>query len=84
MTAQSALQEDADAIGLSILSGAHLTLFSRIFEGLRGRASRTTLIGEHSPERTFRRPGGHYSGKRGGVDVERGEGTTSARGVAVS
>jgi methylmalonyl-CoA mutase C-terminal domain/subunit len=37
MIAQTALQEDVDAIGLSILSGAHLTLFPRIFEALRAR-----------------------------------------------
>jgi methylmalonyl-CoA mutase C-terminal domain/subunit len=28
----TAIQEDADAIGLSILSGAHLTLFKKIME----------------------------------------------------
>lgn len=37
MIAQTALQEDVDAIGLSILSGAHLTLFPRIIEELRMR-----------------------------------------------
>jgi methylmalonyl-CoA mutase C-terminal domain/subunit len=37
MIAQTALQEDVDAIGLSILSGAHLTLFPRILEELRSR-----------------------------------------------
>jgi methylmalonyl-CoA mutase, C-terminal domain len=37
MIAQTALQEDVDAIGLSILSGAHLTLFPRIFAELRSR-----------------------------------------------
>jgi methylmalonyl-CoA mutase C-terminal domain/subunit len=37
MIAQTALQEDVDAIGISILSGAHLTLFPRIFEELRAR-----------------------------------------------
>jgi isobutyryl-CoA mutase small subunit len=31
----AALQEDADAIGLSILSGAHMTLFARVLELLR-------------------------------------------------
>ena len=31
----TAIQEDADAIGLSILSGAHLTLFSRVLTLLR-------------------------------------------------
>ena len=37
MIAQTALQEDVDAIGISILSGAHLTLFPRIFDELRSR-----------------------------------------------
>ena len=31
----AALQEDADAIGLSILSGAHMTQFGRVLELLR-------------------------------------------------
>jgi methylmalonyl-CoA mutase, C-terminal domain len=31
----AALQEDADAIGLSILSGSHMTQFSRLLELLR-------------------------------------------------
>jgi methylmalonyl-CoA mutase C-terminal domain/subunit len=31
----TAVQEDADAIGLSILSGAHMTQFSRVLELLR-------------------------------------------------
>jgi methylmalonyl-CoA mutase C-terminal domain/subunit len=29
---QTAIQEDADAVGLSILSGAHMTLFTRTLE----------------------------------------------------
>lgn len=37
MIAEAALQEDADAIGLSILSGAHLTLFPRVLAELRKR-----------------------------------------------
>ena len=32
---QAVLQEDADAVGLSLLSGAHLTLVPKIIEGLR-------------------------------------------------
>ena len=35
--AEAALQEDADAVGLSLLSGAHLTLFPRVVEELAGR-----------------------------------------------
>jgi methylmalonyl-CoA mutase C-terminal domain/subunit len=34
---ETAIQEDADAIGLSVLSGAHLTLFGRVAELLRER-----------------------------------------------
>ena len=34
---ETALQEDAHAIGLSILSGAHMTLFRRVLELLRER-----------------------------------------------
>ena len=33
--AETALQEDVDAVGLSLLSGAHLTLFPRVMEELR-------------------------------------------------
>jgi methylmalonyl-CoA mutase C-terminal domain/subunit len=34
---ETAIQEDADAIGLSILSGAHLTLFERLMTLLKER-----------------------------------------------
>jgi methylmalonyl-CoA mutase C-terminal domain/subunit len=38
--AETTLQEDADAVGLSVLSGAHLTLFPKVVDELaaRGRA----------------------------------------------
>jgi methylmalonyl-CoA mutase C-terminal domain/subunit len=32
---QAVVQEDADAVGLSLLSGAHLTLVPKVIEGLR-------------------------------------------------
>ena len=35
--AEAAVQEDADAVGLSVLSGAHLTLFPRVVQELRAR-----------------------------------------------
>jgi methylmalonyl-CoA mutase, C-terminal domain len=38
MIAEAAVQEDVDAVGLSILSGAHLTLFPRILELLREKS----------------------------------------------
>lgn len=34
---RSAIQEDVDAIGLSLLSGAHLVLFARVLELLRSQ-----------------------------------------------
>ena len=34
---QTAVQEDADAVGLSVLSGAHMTLFARLTELMRER-----------------------------------------------
>jgi methylmalonyl-CoA mutase, C-terminal domain len=42
----AAIQEDADAIGLSVLSGAHMTLFARVLEILRERdAADITVFG---------------------------------------
>jgi methylmalonyl-CoA mutase C-terminal domain/subunit len=42
----AAIQEDADAIGLSILSGAHMTQFSRVLELLREQgATDITVFG---------------------------------------
>ncbi|MFD6100067.1 cobalamin B12-binding domain-containing protein [Nocardiopsis flavescens] len=35
MIVAAALQEDADAIGLSVLSGAHMTMFTRVLELLK-------------------------------------------------
>ncbi len=46
------IQEDADAVGLSLLSGAHLTLVPRIVEGLaaQGRDDVVVLVGGIIPE----------------------------------
>src|SRR5512147_1189916 len=37
MIADAAVQEDVDAVGLSILSGAHMTLFPAVLDELRAR-----------------------------------------------
>ena len=52
MIAEAALQEDVDAIGLSILSGAHLALVPRVMEILRalGLAQLPVLIGGIIPD----------------------------------
>lgn len=44
MIAQSALQEDVDIVGLSILSGAHLELFPYIMEQLRQRGMGHVIV----------------------------------------
>ena len=44
MIAEAALQEDVDAVGLSILSGAHLTLLPRIVQGLREKGLDDVLV----------------------------------------
>jgi len=44
MIAQSALQEDVDVVGLSILSGAHLELFPLIVEQLKKRGVRQAIV----------------------------------------
>ncbi len=44
MIAEAALQEDVDVVGLSILSGAHLTLFPRILEQLRQNDVHDVLV----------------------------------------
>jgi methylmalonyl-CoA mutase, C-terminal domain len=42
--AETALQEDVDAVGLSLLSGAHLTLFPRVMDELRSRDLGDVLV----------------------------------------
>jgi methylmalonyl-CoA mutase C-terminal domain/subunit len=41
---ETAIQEDADAVGISILSGAHMTLVPRILELLRGQGAEDVLV----------------------------------------
>jgi len=41
---ETVIQEDADAVGLSVLSGAHMTLFRRLTELLRERGIDDVLV----------------------------------------
>ena len=41
---ETAVQEDADAIGLSVLSGAHMTLFRRVIELLAERDAADIVV----------------------------------------
>jgi len=44
MIAEAALQEDVDVVGLSILSGAHMTLVPRVLELLRANGQEHVLV----------------------------------------
>jgi len=41
---ETAIQEDADAVGISILSGAHMTLVPRIVDGLKENGAEDVLV----------------------------------------
>jgi methylmalonyl-CoA mutase C-terminal domain/subunit len=41
---ETALQEDADAVGLSVLSGAHMTLFAKLVELLEAENASDVLV----------------------------------------
>ncbi|MGH8892735.1 MAG: cobalamin B12-binding domain-containing protein [Actinomycetes bacterium] len=41
---ETAIQEDADAIGMSVLSGAHMTLFARVIELLAARDASDIVV----------------------------------------
>ena len=41
---ETVIQEDADAVGLSLLSGAHMTLIPRVIELLRQRGADEVLV----------------------------------------
>jgi methylmalonyl-CoA mutase C-terminal domain/subunit len=42
--AETAIQEDADAVGLSCHSGAHMTLFPKVVKELRERGAADVLV----------------------------------------
>jgi methylmalonyl-CoA mutase C-terminal domain/subunit len=44
MIVETAIQEDADAIGLSVLSGAHMTLFARVIALLKERGASDIVV----------------------------------------
>jgi methylmalonyl-CoA mutase C-terminal domain/subunit len=41
---ETAIQEDADAVGLSLHSGAHMTLFPRVVAGLRDHGAEDVFV----------------------------------------
>lgn len=57
MIANAALQEDVDAVGLSIMSGAHNTLFPAVIDALRAKGADDIVVfgGGIIPENDFTR-----------------------------
>lgn len=78
MIANAAVQEDVDVVGLSILSGAHLTLFPRIMDALReaGRDDVLVVAGGTIPDDDL------PTLSELGVSAVFGPGTTLAEAVA--
>ncbi|HEX5064469.1 MAG TPA: cobalamin B12-binding domain-containing protein, partial [Kofleriaceae bacterium] len=44
MIAAAAVQEAVDAVGLSIMSGAHMTLFPAVIDALKGRGAGDVVV----------------------------------------
>ena len=44
MIVASAIQEDVDAIGMSIMSGAHMTLMPAVVDGLRAKGAQDVVV----------------------------------------
>jgi len=44
MVVQAALQEDVDTIGISILSGAHMTIFPKVYQMMQEKGLTNTLL----------------------------------------
>jgi methylmalonyl-CoA mutase C-terminal domain/subunit len=44
MVVEAALQEDVDAIGISLLSGAHMTVFPKVLQLMGARGMKDVLL----------------------------------------
>lgn len=72
---EAAIQEDVDVLGLSLLSGAHMTIFPRVIDLLRERGATHILLlgGGVMPDDDV------VELKRAGVDEILGQDTTPGR-----
>ena len=61
---ETVVQEDADAVGLSVLSGAHMTLFARLAELLASAGSTTSSCSAAGSSRTRTSPSSSGSASR--------------------
>ena len=70
---ETAIQEDADAVGISILSGAHMTLVPRILAGLKDERGRGRARRRRRDDPGRRRGGAREAGRLGGVHPGRAD-----------
>ena len=68
---ETVIQEDADAVGLSILSGAHMTLVPRIVELLKAQGIDDVLLDRRGHDPRRRHPRAQAPGRRGGLHARR-------------
>lgn len=78
MIATAALQEDVDAVGLSILSGAHMTLVPRVLELLKanGQGELCIFVGGIIPDEDARQL------RNMGIKAVYGPGTPTSQVIA--
>jgi methylmalonyl-CoA mutase C-terminal domain/subunit len=78
MIATAALQEDVDAVGLSILSGAHMTLVPRVLELLKanGQGELCVFVGGIIPDEDARQL------RNMGIKAVYGPGTPTSQVIA--
>ena len=84
MIAETALQEDADVIGLSILSGAHLELFPRVVEELKKRGMDDVVLFGGGIIPAGRHPAAREAGLQGHLRPWLLDASTSSTGCATT
>ena len=70
---ETAIQEDADAVGISILSGAHMTLVPRILDGLKENGVDDVLVARRRDDPERGRRGAQGQGRRGRLHPRRAD-----------
>ena len=70
---ETAIQEDADAVGISILSGAHMTLVPRIVQGLAANGAEDVLVVVGGTIPRGRRGGAAGAGRRSDLHAGRAD-----------
>ena len=81
---ETAIQEDADVIGLSVLSGAHMTLFKKLLGLLAERDAERHRGDRRRDHPRGRHPAAQGDGRRRGVHPRRAPPPRSSSGSATT